>query len=372
MSDLTTNYKIRTIPSKLASGTSSPYESGEIFDMKIKHQAGLLLTVLIAGLLASCATPLPITSEKSAPVWPAPPDQPRITYVRSMHGPRDIGQSLSIVTRFGHWLTGENGENLALQKPFGLALDESGNLCVTDTGANLVCYLDFTNRKWRRYPASGKTAFASPVAVVKRNGIFYVADSALGKVLAFRENGKSAFEITNSLVRPVGLAINGNLLAVVDSQAHAVSVFDLAGKFLFKFGKRGTAPGEFNFPTHIASDADRHWLVTDSLNCRIQIFSDDGKFISQFGSGGDTSGHFGRPKGIAADSFGHLYVVDAVFDNVQIFNATGQLLLNFGQSGDGPGEFGLPAGIAIAPDNTIYVADGYNHRVQIFKYLGGP
>lgn len=356
---------------KPASGTLSPCGFGEIFDMKNKHPAILLLAALVTGLLTSCATTPSVALEKSAPVWPAPPDQPRIAYVRSLHGPRDIGQSLSIFTRFGHWLTGENGESLALQKPFGLGLDESGNLCVADTGANLIYYLDFKNRKWRRYPASGKTTFVSPVAVVKHNGIFYIADSALGKVLAFRENGKSAFEITHSLTRPVGLAINGDSLAVVDSQAHAVFVFDLAGKFLFKFGKRGAAPGEFNFPTHIASDVSGHWLVTDSLNSRIQIFSGDGKFISQFGSGGDTSGHFGRPKGVAADSFGHLYVVDAVFDNVQIFNATGQLLLNFGQSGDGPGEFGLPAGIVIAPDNTIYVADGYNHRVQVFKYLGG-
>jgi DNA-binding beta-propeller fold protein YncE len=340
-------------------------------NVKTNLPAKLIFAALAVALLASCATTPRVVSEKPLPVWPLPPDQPRITYVRSLHSPRDIGQSLSMFTRFGHWLTGETGESLALQKPFGLALDETGNLCVTDTGANLVCYLDFTHKKWRRYLAAGKTAFVSPVAVAKRNGIFYVADSALGKVLAFHDDGKSAFEITNSLVRPVGLAIAGNSLAVVDSQAHDVSVFDLAGKFLFKFGKRGTGPGEFNFPTHIASDASGRWLVTDSLNCRIQIFSTGGKFILQFGSSGDTSGHFGRPKGVAEDSFGHIYVADAIFDNVQIFDSTGQLLLNFGQSGAGAGEFGLPNGVVIAPDNTIYIADAYNHRVQIFKYLGG-
>ena len=331
-----------------------------------------IFAAFIASLLASCvATPRDTPEKSMSLVWPSPPDQPRIAYVHSLHSPRDIGQSMSRWTRLGHWLTGENGESLALQKPFGLALDETGNLCVTDTGANSVCYLDFAHRKWRRYLAAGKTAFVSPVAVARHNGVFYVADSGLGKVLAFREDGKSLFEITNSLMRPVGLAIAGNSLAVVDSQTHAVSVFDLAGKFLFKFGKRGIAPGEFNFPTHIASDANRQLLVTDSLNCRIQIFSTNGKFVSQFGSSGDTSGHFGRPKGVAADSFGHIYVADAVFDNMQIFDANGQLLLNFGQSGDRPGEFGLPNGVVIAPDNTIYVADSYNRRVQVFKYLGG-
>ena len=328
--------------------------------------------VIAAAFLASCATSSRIASTPAAPVvWPAPPDEARIAYVRTLHVPRDIGQSPSVFTRIGHWITGEGSQTLALQKPFGLALDESGNLCVTDTGANLVCYLDFSHKKWRRYPAAGKTAFVSPVAIARHAGIFYVADSGLGQVLAFGDDGKSVFEISQPLVRPVGLAVAGDSLAVVDSQSHAVFVFDLAGKLRFKFGQRGIGPGEFNFPTHIANDGAGHWLVTDSLNCRIQTFSASGDFISQFGSSGDTSGHFGRPKGVAADSFGHIYVADALYDNVQIFDPAGRLLLNFGQSGDGPDSFSLPNGIAISPDNSIYIADGYNHRVEQFKYLGG-
>lgn len=336
-----------------------------------RHFSILCAAATLATFLVSCATSSRVASSPAKPVvWPAPPDEPRIAYVRTLHVPRDIGQSPSVFTRLGHWITGEGGESLALQKPFGLALDEHGNLCVTDTGANLVCYLDFKNKKWRRYPASGKTVFVSPVAVARHSGIFYIADSGLGKVLAFDDNAKPVFEIAAPLLRPTGLAICGNSLAVVDSELHAVFVFDLSGKLLFQFGRRGTGPGEFNFPTHISADNAGHWLVTDSLNCRIQVFSDHGDFISQFGSSGDTSGHFGRPKGVAADTYGHIYVADAVFDNIQIFDPAGRLLLNFCQSGDGPDGLSLPGGIAVGPDNSIYVADGYNHRIQIFKYLG--
>lgn len=339
--------------------------------MKTRFSILFAIALLAAAFLVSCATSSPVASGSARPVWPAPPDAPRITYVGTLHSPPDIGQSPSMFTRLGHWIAGTSGESHALQKPFGLALDESGNLCVTDTGANLVCYLDFKNKKWRRYPAAGKTAFVSPVAVARHAGIFYVADSALGKVLAFDDGGKSVLEISSPLLRPVGLAIAGDSLAVVDSELHTVFVFNLSGQLLFKFGGRGTGPGEFNFPTHIAAGPAGHWLVTDSLNCRIQVFSARGDFISQFGSSGDTSGHFGRPKGVAADTFGHIYVADAVFDNVQIFDASGRLLLNFCQGGDGPDGLSLPAGLAIGPDNSIYVADGYNHRVQKFKYLGG-
>ena len=329
--------------------------------------------LLIAALLVSCASaPKPVAAI-STPVWPSPPDEPRIAYAGSYSSPRDVGQSESVLTRVGHWLTGENGESLALHKPCGLALDENGNLCVTDTGAKTVCLLDFKNKTWRRYASAGKTPFAMPVAVAKRNGIFYVADSSLGKVLAFSTDGRLGFEITNALVRPAGLAIAGTQLAVVDSQAHAVFVFDLAGKYLFAFGQRGTGDGEFNFPTHIAADGQGRWLVTDSMNCRVQIFSAAGKFLSQFGGNSDTPGHFARPKGVAADASGRIYVADALFDNVQIFTSAGQLLLTVGSAGGGaPGKFDLPAGMVISADNRIFVADSMNRRVQEFEYIGQP
>lgn len=331
------------------------------------HIAFGLVALSTMTLLLSGAS-----SKQSAanPAWPPAPDEPRVVYVRSLHAPADIGQSPSLFRRMGNWITGENGESISMQKPFGLALDEFGNLCVTDTGANQVYFCDFKHKQWRSFDGIGKTKFASPVAIARKDGIFYVADSQLGKVFAFRDNGKSVLELSTPLARPVGVAITKDSLAVVDSQLHAVFVFDLQGKLRFQFGHRGAADGEFNFPTHIAADRQGHFLVTDSMNSRVQIFDLSGKFISTFGSNGDTSGHFGRPKGVAADTFGHIYVADAVFDNVQVFDLSGRLLLNIGQSGNRPGEFGLPGGVAIGTDNQIYVADGYNHRVQVLKYVG--
>jgi sugar lactone lactonase YvrE len=332
----------------------------------------MFLAGLAAVLLASCAGEPP-AGKVSTRVWPSPPDEPRIAYAGSYSSPRDIGRSESFFTRAGHWLTGETGENLALRKPFGLALDENDNLCVADTGSKTVCLLDFKDKKWLRYKSAGKISFEMPVAVAKRNGVFYVADSSLGKILAFRADGKTSFEITNQIAHPTGLAISGDRLAVADSQAHAIFVFDLAGKFLFSFGRRGTGDGEFNYPTHIAADVQGRWLVTDSLNCRVQVFSADGKFISQFGGNSDTPGHFARPKGLAADSAGRIYVADALFDNFQIFDPGGRLLLAVGSGGgNAPGNFDLPAGVAISGDDIIYVADSLNRRIQVFQYIGGP
>jgi len=305
-------------------------------------------------------------------VWPAPPDEARIEYVQNLNHPRDIGQRVSAFARFGRWITGDQGEDLALQKPFGVAVDEVGNLCITDTGAKRVSYVDFKKKQWRNFDAVDKIQFASPVSVARQKGVFYVADSELARVIAFKDNGKSVWTIVKPLLRPSGVAVAGDMLAVVDSQAHAVFVFDLNGTLRFQFGKRGTGQGEFNFPTHIANDGRGHWLVTDSLNCRVQIFDLRGNFVSEFGSNGDTSGHFSRPKGVATDNFGHIYVADAVFANFQVFDSAGRLLLSLGERGNGPGEFSMPGGIAISRNNEIYVADGYNHCVQVFKYVGAP
>jgi sugar lactone lactonase YvrE len=293
-----------------------------------------------------------------------------VVFVRYISGPADIGVKPPFFSRLADWITGVGREKDRLGKPFGLALDDAGNLLVTDTGADAVCSLDLSRKKWTRWEAAGKTRFQSPVAVARHGPTIFVADSALGKVLAFDEKGKPQFEITNELERPSGLALAGDRLLVADSQRHQVVLYDLGGKFISKFGRRGTGPGEFNFPTHVSVDAAGLIYVTDSLNDRIQVFDANGRFQRSFGSVGDGPGHFSRPKGIAVDRSGHVYVVDAVFDNVQVFDGQGRLLMNWGESGPAPGEFWLPNAIVISSKNEIYVADSYNHRIQVFSYIG--
>ena len=342
--------------------------------MRTSRALPQFLLALSAGVAVSCVAPgQPAAQAPALPrVWPPAPNEPRIAFAGSLQGPRDIGLKPSVLRTMANWLTGDTGENLNLRKPFAVALDENANLCIADTEVNLVCYADFARKTWRRYDGVGNLKFACPVAVARRHGIFYVADSELAKVFAFRDDGKSVFEIGAPLQRPVGLALAGDSLFVVDSQAHAVFVFGLDGKLQFQFGRRGTGPGEFNFPTCAAVDQRGSLLVSDTMNCRVQTFDLHGNFVSQFGSNGDTSGCFARPKGVAVDAAGHIYVVDAVFDNFQIFDEDFRLLLNVGESGGGPGGFGLPNGIAISGDNRIFIADAFNHRVQIFKLLGQP
>lgn len=304
-------------------------------------------------------------------VWPPPPAEPRIAFVQTITGPADLGVKESALTKFANWLTGtkRTGE---LVKPFGVAVDDQGNLCLTDSGANTVCYFDRAAKKWQRWDKIGRTNFLSPVAVAKHQQTLFVADSGLRKVLALSLKGKLLFEITNGLDRPVGLTVANDRLYVADATQHRVCVFGPRGAPLFTFGRRGVGSGEFNFPTHLAADAQGRLYVTDSLNCRVQRFEGDGKYLGRIGEAGNVSGHFTRPKGVAVDAAGHIYVIDAMFDNIQVFDPAGRFLLDLGQSGSGTGDFWLPSGLAISRDNLIYVADSYNHRIQVLKYIGKP
>jgi DNA-binding beta-propeller fold protein YncE len=331
-----------------------------------------LLVIAVAIALPTLAVAKRQQTPPTQPrlVWPMPPDEPRVAFVQSITVPGDAGARVSGLRRFANWITGADKGVEPLAKPFGVALDELDNLCLTDTGANVVCFFDQKEKRWHRWDRAGDVRFVSPVAIAKKGKSIFVADSALGRVVVFEPSGKLLFQITQELERPSGLAISGDGLYVADSQLHQVVVFDLRGRFVSKFGRRGDGDGDFNFPTHVNTDGRGGILVTDSMNSRVQVFDVAGTFQRQIGSIGDGPGHFSRPKGVATDTFGRAYVIDALFGNIQIFERDGRLLLDVGRPGSDPGEFWLPNGIAISSDNRIYVADAYNHRIQVLKYIG--
>ncbi|MCX6996590.1 MAG: 6-bladed beta-propeller [Kiritimatiellaeota bacterium] len=330
--------------------------------------------MLAAVCLQACVQPRPAAPAAAAVqrVWPSPPAEPRIAYVRSFTGPVDLGVAVSRWRRVLNFVTGLGGKSENLVKPFGLALDEADNLCLTDTGAGVVAFFDRTEKSYQRWEQLKQQRFILPVAAAVAQGRIYVADSGLKEILVFNRRGQQLFTIKAGLARPSGLAIHGAKLYVADAVGHCVQVFDLDGNFRTRFGQRGTAAGEFNYPTHLATDDQGRLFVTDSMNGRIQVFDADGHFQVALGCFGDRPGQFGTPKGVAVDRLGHVYVADARFDHIQVFDLSGRLLLTWGATGGEPGEFWLPEGLAISRANEIYVADSYNQRVQVFKYIGAP
>ncbi len=330
--------------------------------------SALILFAAGCGSVPPAAKPeIPV----EALVWPKSPAEPRIRYVGSFSGPRDLGISKSFFQRLVETLTGKTEEYMI--RPTGIT-EREGMLYVADPGAQALWIFDLPDRRFVKIHEVGKTALVSPVAVaVRSDGAVFVADSWLKQIFLLNREGKLLQTLAeDGLERPAALVYDEATarLYVVDSATHRIVAYH-GGKSVLAWGKRGSADGEFNFPTHLAMDRSGTLLVTDALNYRIQAFDREGRFLWKMGRHGDASGNLAAPKGVATDSQGHLYIVDALFDAVQIFERDGTLLLAFGERGIQPGQFWIPAGIFISPQNRIYVADAYNQRVQIFDFVGG-
>ena len=59
---------------------------------------------------------------------------------------------------------------------------------------------------------------------------------------------------------------------VCDIRNHRIQVFDLSGKFVAKFGTKGSGIGELNTPISAAVLSDGKIVVSDLINSRIQVF----------------------------------------------------------------------------------------------------
>jgi len=147
-----------------------------------------------------------------------------------------------------------------------------------------------------------------------------------------------------------------------DGKGHQVFKYSRDGKLLLTLGTAGVG-GEgtdtFNGPTDVAVALNGDIFVADGhVNNRIVRFSKDGKFITQWGKKGTAPGEFDLPHTLFFDSKGRLLVGDRTNKRIQIFDQEGNFIDQWTQ-------FGSPSGIFIAPDDTLYVVD-YNDKKRLF------
>lgn len=337
----------------------------------------VLLALISAGLLlCGCAPTRSVTPVTQAErVWPEPPAEARIRFVKSVYSAEDLGIKKSFWKRLGEFITGPSSTRLV--RPMAVVMDPRREiLYVADPGARGIHRFDLRGSSYKLLRRENDLPLPSPVGMaLGADHRVFITDSALGRLFVATPDAQflSPVELAPAPQQPTGVVFEQKTgeLYIVDTTAHAIKVYSDSGTLIRQFGQRGAAPGEFNFPTALWQDRQGQLLITDSLNFRIQRLNTRGQFLSQFGQLGDASGDLSRPKGAATDSSGHVYVVDSMFHAFQIFDDTGKLLLILGAQGHGAGEFWLPTGIFIAPDDSIYISDSHNRRVQIFRYIGG-
>lgn len=197
-------------------------------------------------------------------------------------------------------------------------------------------------------------------AALVRVGVMNFAEDYLG------EFGKGYGAGDGQFTLPVAMALDSQeRLYITDEHLHRVSIFDLAGEFLGKWGVFGSGTGAFNGPAGIAIDAADQVYIADQHNHRIQKFRTDGTFLGQWGEPGSAPGQLAMPWGLAVDVRGDVYVADWRNDRIQKFSPDGTWLASFGQPGTEAGQFHRPSSVAVDPEGFLYIADWGNERVQV-------
>jgi DNA-binding beta-propeller fold protein YncE len=134
------------------------------------------------------------------------------------------------------------------------------------------------------------------------------------------------------------------------------------GKVLMTLGKEGVSgngPDTFDRPTGVAIAPNGDIFVSDGHDpnahnsARIVKFSPDGKFIKSFGRKGSAPGEFNEPHDIfIGGTQNRLYVADRKNNRIQVFDLDGKFLAAWPQ-------FGQPSSVFVGKDDTIYVGAAF-------------
>ena len=264
-------------------------------------------------------------------------------------------------------------------EPKGIAIDETGNVYVTDSFNNRIQKYTLDGQfvvNWGKY-GNGNGEFDLPTGIaVDSQGYVYVADSDNTRIQKFNSDGLflAAWGTNGSgngqfdQPRAIAVGPSGNIF-VVDMENHRIQKFNAVGQFLLKWGSLGTGDGQFDSPEAITIDQTGNVYVADTYNHRIQKFTLDGNYLNKWGEEGWGDGQFVFPTGITFDSKGNVYVADWN-SRISKFSDAGQFLAKWGAEGSGYGDLQLPDGIATSNTDVIFVADTFNNRIQKFTTNG--
>jgi len=247
--------------------------------------------------------------------------------------------------------------------PHGFTVDQEGNLWATDVNdAEVVLGMSARN-------AAG-VVMGQEVLKLSPNGQVLMA---LGKE-GVSGNGPDTFD------RPTGVAIapNGDIFVTDGHLPNAhnngrVLKFSKDGKFIKSWGKRGSAPGDFDEPHDIFLGGSQNRIyVADRRNQRIQVFDQDGNFIAAWKQ-------FGEPSSVFVGKDDTIYVGSGFPDpaakrgeirGIVVGNALDGSLKAFIPDPADPDSLTrgtTSSGIAADGDGSIYSADVAAHNLR--KYV---
>jgi uncharacterized protein (TIGR03663 family) len=273
---------------------------------------------------------------------------------------------------------------IGLSSPRGIASAPDGSLYIADTGNSRILQVDPTGvvlRVWGSRSPDGEIppppgTFIEPWGLaLDQSGNVYVADTWNHRIQKFDSAGNFLLSWGYSGLldegndrfwgpRDVAIGRDGKVY-VTDTGNKRIAVFDEAGQFLFNFGMDGD--GTVDEPVGIAVSAEGRLYVADTWNQRVAIFSPEGVFQEAWPVEAWASSSTDNKPFLAVNSEGKVYVSDPEGYRVLVFSAEGKPVTAFGQYGDENNAFGLPVGVILDQENRVWVVDSTNNRLARFS-----
>ena len=338
-------------------------------------------------------------------------------------------QSWIITTAVGTGEKGYGGDGgpatrALLNGPFDVGFDARGNLYFSDTFNHCIRRVDArtgvitTCAGCREAGYSGdggpatRARFNEPYGIAVDNaGNVYVADrhnhcvrridGSSGIVATFAGDGSSGFGGDHGpasragLIEPNGLALDPaqTRLFIADVADHRVRVVDLASEVIWTFAGTGepehsgnggpaTAAGVYGArAAKVGADGTVYILERQGSTLRA-VDPHSGIITTVAGTGeraygGDEgparAASFNAPKELAIDRDGNLLIVDTenhAIRRIDLRTGTVATIAGGRQGGDGDGgparaaALDRPHGAAVAADGSIYIGDTNNHRIR--------
>lgn len=224
----------------------------------------------------------------------------------------------------------EGSNNGQFKTPWGLAVDATGNVWVSDTANNRVQEFNSSGTFVRAFGSlgTGNGQFKSPEAIM-----------------------------TDS---------KGNVW-VADSGNNRVQEFTPEGTFIKAVGSSGFGNGQFKNPEGLTTDSKGNVWVADFGNSRVEEFNEKGEYIKTVGSAGSGNGQLSGPSDIFVTESGNIWVDDEGNSRIEEFNEKGEYVAQCGSAGTGNGQFKSAWRMSYRPDGSLLVADSANNRVQVFS-----
>ena len=253
----------------------------------------------------------------------------------------------------------------SFNNPYGIAVDTSGNVYVSDTYNNCIK---------RVTPAGVVTVLA-------------------GSTTGFSDATGTAAKFNN----PMGIAIDtsGNII-VADALNRRIRKVTPAGVVTTVAGSTptpGSTPPVFEYPVSVAIDSNGNIFVSDETNRSILKITPEGVVSTiaggnqsfKYADGQGTNAAFGLPAGIAVDANGNIFVADTGCNCIRRVTPSGDVTTIAGYASPlnrpiamstdpEPGgyvnatglaaKFSYPRGLAIDASGNLIVTDFGNNRIR--------